>query len=225
MRPMLLEVCAYHIESCIAAQRAGAHRIELCSAPGSGGLTPSYGLIRYVLDHIGLPVYPIIRPTGGGFVYSQAETAIMKADILMCRELGCRGISVGAALPDGSLDADAFQRIMDWAGPMGVTCHKVFDETPELPAALEQLVGWGVERVLTSGGKPNAVQGAETIAALVKQAAGRIAVMPGGGVRSGNIAHLVATTGAVEYHTSAIVGPDDISNESELTSILRILAQ
>ncbi len=220
---MILEICAYNIASCFVAQRAGAHRIELCSAPCTGGLTASYGLLRQVLLHIDLPVYPIIRPKEVGFVLDAYEIEVLREDILMCRELGCRGISVGVACPDGTLDVEVFERIMEWAGPMGVTCHKVFDDVPNQESALEQLISVGVERVLTSGGSATAIQGATNLSKLVKQAAGRIAVMPGGGVRSGNIAALHKLVGAAEYHTSAIIDGGCNANQQEVSAVLDAL--
>src|ERR1035437_372648 len=127
---MLLEICAFNIQSCIIAEKAGAARIELCAGAIYGGTTPSYGLIQYALAHISIPVYPMIRPRGGNFIYDADEMAIMQKDILACRELGGRGIATGIQLPDGRINTEQLKRIVAWAHPMEVTCHKVFDGTP-----------------------------------------------------------------------------------------------
>ena len=202
---MILEICAYNIQSCIIAERAGAGRIELCADPDVGGTTPSYGLIQYAIEHIAIPIFPMIRPRGGNFVYDDHELTIMKKDILMCRELGCPGIATGVALPDGRIDRASMAQLVEWAHPMAVTCHKVFDRTPDAAQALEDVIAAGCSRVLTSGLHATAVEGASVIAQRVVQGAGRIVIMPGGGVRSSNIAQLIRGTNAGEYHSSGIV--------------------
>src|ERR1700759_777004 len=124
---MLLEVCASNIQSCLVARKAGAGRIELCMDPLQGGTTPSYGLVRYALEQIAIPVFPMVRPRGGNFVYDDADLEIMKKDILQFRELGCPGIATGVLLSDGRIDIETLRKIVAWAHPMSVTCHKAFD--------------------------------------------------------------------------------------------------
>lgn len=222
---MILEVCAYNIQSCIIAERAGAGRIELCADPVAGGTTPSYGTIQYVLDNISIPVFPMIRPRGGNFVYDADELAIMKKDILICRELGCPGIATGVLLPNGTIDIESMKRIVDWAHPMAVTCHKAFDRTTDAFKSLEDLVAAGCARVLTSGLQQTAVDGIDTLSKLVVQAAGRIIIMPGGGVRSTNIALLCKETNATEYHSSGILAKSDnyIADEAEIRTMAGLL--
>ena len=190
---MLLEVCAYSLSSCRIAREAGADRVELCSGPLQGGTTPSWGMITAAME-LGLPVFPMIRPRGGDFIYNSEELDVMWRDIRACRELGCPGIVAGAQRSDGSLDVGLMKRIVQEAGPMAVTCHKVFDQVPDPSSALEVLIEAGCARVLTSGLHANALEGARIIKQLVAQAAGRIVVMPGGGVRSENIAEIIAAT-------------------------------
>lgn len=202
---MLLEVCAYSLASCTTAAKAGAHRVELCAGPEVGGTTPDKEVIIAALE-LGIPVFPMVRPRGGDFLYDADERDAIRNTIRLCRELGCPGIVCGVQLPDGRLDAEAMKRIVDLAGPMAVTCHKVFDDVPDAAEALETLVEAGCARVLTSGLAADAVLGAEVLRGLVAQAAGRIVVMPGGGVRSANIRALVRITGAKEFHSSAITG-------------------
>lgn len=220
---MLLEICAYNIQSCIIAARAGAARIELCTNPLEGGVTPSFGLIQYVAESVSIPAFTMIRPRGGSYVYDAHELQIIKKDILKCREMGIKGIATGIQLPDGRLDANNMKRITEWAYPMQVTCHKVFDETPDAFAALDVLIQAGFARVLTSGLKKTAMEGAATLKQLVDFAAGRIIIMPGGSVRSSNIAQLVALTGATEYHSSAITTATQIANETEVHNLINEL--
>jgi copper homeostasis protein len=216
--PRLLEVCAFNIQSCLVAEAAGAGRIELCADPLEGGTTPSYGLISYALANTTIPVYPMIRPRGGNFVYDEAELAIMEHDIAVCRDLGCPGIATGVALPDGRIDQARMARFVALAHPMQVTCHKVFDGVPDAGDALEALIAAGCARVLTSGLEKTALQGSAMLQRLVVQAAGRIQVMPGGGVRSGNIAELAALTGAAEFHSSGVLSRG-VVNVSDVTEV------
>lgn len=201
---MTLEVCAFNIQSCFIAEQAGASRIEFCADPLQGGVTPSHGAISYVMEQIAIPVFPMIRPRGGDFVYNASELEIMRRDILYCREIGCKGIATGIQLPDGRIDVANLSRLVEWAYPMKVTCHKVFDGVPDGFVALEDIITAGCTRVLTSGLAKTAVDGANTLARLVQQSAGRISIMPGGSVRSSNIKLLMKETGALEYHTSGL---------------------
>ena len=199
----ILEVCAFHIESCIIAERAGAARVELCDNPIEGGTNPSYGTIKQAREKISILLYPILRPRSGNYYYSDEEFAILKDDIAICRELGCDGISVGIQDIHSKIDVERFKRIKEWAGPMGVTCNRVFDCAPDPFKALEQIIECGCERVLTSGQKTAAPDAAELLGQLVKQAGDRIIIMPGAGVNSSNIAQLQAVCGATEFHSSA----------------------
>lgn len=208
------------------AEKAGASRIELCAYPDVGGTTPSYGLTQYALAHLSIPVFPMIRPRGGNFVYDEYELDIMKRDILACRELGCPGIATGILTPDGRIDMPNLSRLVEWAGPMAVTCHKAFDRTTDAAQALEDVVAAGCSRVLTSGLKPTATEGSNVLQQLVKLANGRIVIMPGGGVRSTNIAELVTSVNANEYHSSGIVQKSELylADEGEIRMMVRALA-
>jgi len=198
-----LEICAASLASARAAQAGGAHRIELCQNLEQGGITPSYGLIRQVLAQVSLPVFVLIRPRPGGFVYSPGELAIMRDDIAACRELGCAGVVLGALDTAGRVDMAACQELIKQAGPLEVTFHRAFDACPNQPQALEDIIGLGCQRVLTSGGQPTTQAGQNQLAALVAQAAGRIRIMPGAGISAGNVRALAARTGAQEFHASA----------------------
>lgn len=203
MPSAILEVCAFNIQSCLLAQRAGAARVELCDNPVEGGTTPSYGTVKRVREKVDLPLYPIIRPRSGHYFYDADEFDIMRRDILLCKEIGCDGISVGIGTINAGIDTERMKRMVDWAYPMGVTCNRVFDGTPDLFNALEELIVCGCERVLTSGGRSAAPDAAEVLKKLVLQADGRIVVMPGAGINSGNVATLRSQCGAEEYHASA----------------------
>lgn len=200
---MIFEVCAFNIQSAIIAQKAGAARVELCDNPIEGGTTPSYGTIREAREKISLLLYPIIRPRSGNYFYNEDEYNIIKRDIQICRELGCDGISVGAQKIDGEIDTDMMKRIVEWAGPLGVTCNRVFDCSPDPFKALEEIIGCGCERILTSGQKSAAPDAGILLGKLVKQAGSRIIIMPGAGIKSTNIKKLVEESGAREYHGSA----------------------
>ena len=222
-----LEVIGFNIESCVIAQAAGAHRIELCDNPGEGGTTPSYGFIQAAREKLEIDLYPIIRPRGGDFLYSDAEFEVMKTDVKICKELGCDGVVTGMLNADGTVDKERCKQLVALAYPMGVTFHRAFDRVSNSSQALEDIIEIGCERILTSGLYPNAVDGAETIAALIKQADERIIIMPGSGVRSDNIIELAQKTGAVEFHTSARMNIEsnmDFRNEAMKENLVSVSA-
>jgi copper homeostasis protein len=202
---LLLEICAFNLPAALAAQGAGADRIELCVGPEEGGVTPSAGLIRMAREKLRIPVYPIIRPREGDFLYSADEFTIMLRDVEFCRGLGCDGVVIGMLLADGSVDRERCARLVEAAYPMGVTFHRAFDRAADPFVALETIIGIGCERILTSGQRPVAVEGMELLHELVREADERIVIMPGSGVRASNVAELAAKTGAVEFHTTARV--------------------
>ena len=198
-----LEVIGFDIESCLLAQSAGAHRIELCDNPGDGGTTPSYGFIKAAREKLQIDLYPIIRPRGGDFLYSDEEFEIMKTDVQMCKELGCNGVVIGMLHADGKVDTERCRALVDIASPLGVTFHRAFDRTYDPIKALEDIISIGCERILSSGLRPTALEGADLIKDLIRQAGGRTIIMPGSGLRANNIIEIAERTGAVEFHTSA----------------------
>lgn len=190
---MKTEVCAYSLESCQNAQRAGAARVELCGGLGEGGTTPSAGLIAAVRENIQIDLYVMIRPRGGDFVYEESEMDVMRRDIAIAKSLGANGVVLGVLLPSGEVDVPRTHSLVQHAHPLGVTFHRAFDLTPDPLAALEAVIEAGCERILTSGQQPTAPQGSELLAELVKQANGRIEIMAGGGVSAANALELAAT--------------------------------
>ncbi|MBO0948524.1 copper homeostasis protein CutC [Fibrella forsythiae] len=201
---MLIEVCAYSVDDCLAAQQAGANRIELCSARAEGGLTPSLGLMRQVRAAISLPIFVMIRPRGGDFVYSASEIAVMEADIEVARLAGADGVVLGTLLPDGRVDRDTTRHLIQCASPLPVTFHRAFDLTSDAQKALDELIDLGIANVLTSGQQPRAIEALPLLEALANQAAGRITIMAGSGVNGRNAVQL-ARTGVTALHLSGSV--------------------
>ena len=197
------EICANSVASCIAAQEGGANRVELCAGIPEGGTTPSYGMIRNARENISIALNVIIRPRGGDFLYSENEIQEMIYDIKIAKELGADGLVFGCLNPDGSVDMDAMSRLMEAAGDTPVTFHRAFDHTNDPYKALEDIISLGCARILTSGCRPTALEGAELLAQLVERAGNRIIIMPGCGVREGNIAEIARLSGAREFHFSA----------------------
>lgn len=195
----LVEVCAYSFESCIAAEKAQANRIELCSSMFEGGTTPSAGLVKMVTQQVNIEVHAMIRPRGGDFCYSEEEIEVMKADILSMKVLGCTGIVLGILQTDGKVNIQQTAELVKLAAPLQVTFHRAIDMTPNYSEALEAIIKAGCTRVLTSGQKNVAIDGIEEIANLVKQANGRIQIMVGSGVNLNN-ALTIAQTGVDAIH-------------------------
>ena len=204
MERLLFEVCANGVESCLAAQAGGADRVELCAGIPEGGTTPSYGDIaaaRRLLNHTRLHV--IIRPRGGDFLYSPLEQGIMLDDIANARRLGADGVVLGCLTAEGDVNLPLMRRFMEAAAGMSVTFHRAFDVCRDPFRALEDIIGLGCHRILTSGQQPTAEQGIPLLQELQKAAAGRIRLLAGCGVNEGNIARIVRETGITEFHFSA----------------------
>lgn len=199
----MLEIAVFNIESALAAVAAGADRLELCENPMEGGTTPSYGTLKKIRATVSIPVFPIIRPRGGDFLYSDAEFEVIQNDVRLCKELGFDGVVIGLLLPDGNIDTIRTKQLVELAYPMDVTFHRAFDRCIDPLQGLEDIISCGCTRILTSGQVPNAIDGKELIKTLVEKADGRIIILPGSGVRSSNAADLAAYTGAKELHSSA----------------------
>ena len=198
----LVEIATENYASTAAAVKGGAHRIELCGALSEGGLTPSHAYQLKCREDFDLPIFPIIRPRGGDFLYSEEEFEIIKKDVIHCREIGFEGIVTGFLNPDGTIDKERLLTVVELAFPMQVTFHRAFDRCASPFDALEVIIDTGCKRILTSGQKQTAPEGAELITKLVERAAGRIIIMPGSGVRKENVASLARQTGALEFHSS-----------------------
>ncbi len=201
MTTPLLEVCVADAESLAAAIAGGADRIELCSALELGGLTPAPGLMRLAAK-APIPVYAMVRPRSGDFVFSSGELAIMRADIDAIRSAGLAGAVIGASRRDGTLDEDMLRHLSGHAQGLGLTLHRAFDLVPDFAAAVETAVGLGIERILTSGGARSAPEGIPALRYIHGAARGRISVMPGGGLTVQNAGELLKVVPVTEVHSS-----------------------
>ncbi|MCX6279853.1 MAG: copper homeostasis protein CutC [Bacteroidetes bacterium] len=197
---MIIEACVNSATSAIEAQKGGANRVELCENLHDGGTTPGVGSIRVARKRLDIDLFVMIRPRGGDFLYSQIEFDIMKEDIRFAKEQGADGVVFGILLPDGTIDRDRMKTLADLAQPMSMTCHRAFDMTMDPFQAIEDLIDLGFDRILTSGQKPTALEGALLIKNLISKTNGRIIIMPGSGVKEHNILELLTLTGAKEVH-------------------------
>ena len=215
---VLVEACVDSVASALAAERGGAGRLELCDNLFDGGTTPSAGMISAVKAATRIPLFVIIRPRGGGFVYTHDEMGVMRLDIEAARMLGADGVVIGVLTRDAKVDTEQLRTLVAAAGGLPVTFHRAFDLTRDREQALETLMHAGVTRVLTSGGAPSALEGVEAIGGLVGRAAGQIEVMAGGGVREETVQEIVHRSGVREVHvrgtraarTSMSGGPTNI---------------
>lgn len=200
-----LEIAANSLASALAAQAGGADRVELCAALEVGGLTPSYAHLALARERLTIPLYVLIRPRPGDFVYSDAECETMLRDIEQCVALDCDGVVLGVLDADGNVDMARCRPLIAAAQGMGVTFHRAIDVSRDPRRALEDIIELGCERVLCSGAQPRASDGAALLRELVQQAGTRCSVMPGGGINVDNLGTLRDQTGAHEFHASAKV--------------------
>lgn len=199
---MVLEICAGSINSAIAAQEGGTDRIELCSNLAEGGITPAPSTIVIARKYLHVPLFVLIRPRPGDFLYNDLEFEQMKEDILFCKEHRAEGVVFGILKPDGNIDVTRNAELIRLAHPMQVTFHRAFDMTRDPFQAMEDIISLGIKRILTSGQAVTALDGAEHISELIRRAAGRIIIMPGGGINEDNVNDLIRITGAKEIHAS-----------------------
>lgn len=203
--PVILEICADSVESAVAAEQGGAHRIELCSNLLEGGVTPSSGLIATVRKRISIGLYVMIRPRGGDFCYRADEFEAIEQDVVSAKQLGADGIVCGILQEDGRVDIPRTCQLVELARPLKVTFHRAFDMSSDLGKSLEDVIAAGVDRVLTSGGEQTVERGLETVANLIKRARDRVLIMAGGGVTRSNAHAIITQTGVREIHASVRV--------------------
>ncbi|GAA3751964.1 copper homeostasis protein CutC [Terriglobus aquaticus] len=201
MRPTF-ELCAETLEACEAARLGGADRVELCVNLHLDGTTPPDAMIAAAVERSGLPVHVLVRPEADDFVYRPAVFARIREGIVRAKELGAAGVVVGVLNEDRTVAVHAMRELVELASPLPVEFHRAFDRTPDLFAALEDVIATGCARVLTSGGAPDVIAGAAVLDALVRQAAGRIAIAAGGGLRVSNVGALQKAWTGQHYHGS-----------------------
>jgi len=197
------EVCANSVKSCLAAQEGGAHRVELCAAIPEGGTTPSYGEIALSRDLLQIKLHVIIRPRSCDFLYTPLEMRAMLKDIEICQKLQVDGVVFGCLNKNGEVNLQQMKELMDASNGLSVTFHRAFDMCRNPQEALEQIIGLGCHRILTSGQKPIAEAGIPLLKELNKQAGDRIILLAGSGVNDLNINRIAAETGINEFHFSA----------------------
>ena len=224
MSKYLLEIAAFTIDGVLHAIKGGADRIELCENPQDGGTTPSYGMLQLLKRSVSIPVFPIVRPRGGDFVYSEMEFDIMKTDILLCKELGYPGVVLGILNEKGEVDKERTTLLVSMAGSMQVTFHRAFDRTADPFQALEDIIECGCTRILSSGQFPSANDGKELLSSLVVTAGDRIIIMPGSGLNSDNVKGIATFTKANEFHTAARKKVNGASSPSTMNETLSAIS-
>lgn len=197
---LILEISVENVEAAMAAERGGARRVEFCSETRLGGTTPSNEPLLAVRDRVSLPIFSMVRPRGGNFLYTEAEFEAMQRAIDSAKEFRMDGVVLGLLDADGEIDVERTKQLVERAGPLPVTFHRAFDECRDLRKSLEDVIKTGAARLLTSGGKRTAPEALDLLGDLVQIAGDRLIVMPGSGLHAGNIREAVAKTGAREYH-------------------------
>jgi len=196
-----LEISVESVEAALAAERGGADRIELCGNLSAGGVTPSAELMSVARSRIRIPIFTMIRPRAGDFVYSAGEFATMQVEIETAKEFGMNGVALGILDSNHHINVDRTRELVELARPLPTTFHRAFDECPDLPRALENVIRTGAARILTSGGAAGAREGAAVLERLVASAGNRIVIVPGAGINAANIVEIVEETRAREFHS------------------------
>jgi copper homeostasis protein len=200
-RKRLLEISVETLEAAMAAERGGADRVELCGNLSVGGITPDAELLRAVRAQIHIPIFSMVRPRAGDFIYSGAEFAEMKRAVSAAKESGMDGIVLGILTEKRRVDSERTRQLVELAKPLPVTYHRAFDETADLRQALEDVIQSGAKRILTSGGAKSALEGAAVLAKLIEGAGERIVIVPGAGISAANIREIAQRTKAREFHS------------------------
>ena len=212
-----VEIAAHSVQSALAAQAGGAHRVELFSDPLEGGVTPSEGLIAVIRDQLKIPLHVIIRPRPGDFCYSDEEQDVMFRDIAVAKRIGADGVALGTLNPEGSVNVELTRELVEAARPMSVTFHRAIDMCRDLSVALNDVVTCGADRILTSGGAALASEGIPLLASLVRRAGEQVSIMAAGGIRPANVRAVIQQTGVREVHAglrTVVAGPMQFRNET-----------
>jgi len=221
----ILEISVDSLDAALAAERGGAQRIELCRDARQGGTTPSPESLRAARERVRLPIFTMVRPRAGNFVYSADEFAAMRRDIATAKQLHMDGIVLGLLNAGAQVDVERTQQLVAHAKPLPVTFHRAFDASSDLAKSLEDVIETGATRLLTSGGKNTAPEALDRLASLVRTASGRIIIMPGSGLHAGNIREAIQQTAAPEYHAGlSSVIPRPAENISAFEAEVRKLS-
>lgn len=224
MKKYITEICVTSVDGCIAAQEAGAQRVELCTNLEIGGTTPSLDVIKRAREALHIDLFVLIRTRGGDFCYNKKEMDAMVSEILDCKKHGVDGVVFGCLDASGAMDLGQTRRLVEDARPMQVTFHRAIDECSDPLQAIDRIASLGIERVLTSGTKQSAVQGIPIIKQMIERSAGRIKIMPGAGINSLNIKHIAEETGVSELHFSGLSEPTRTESQTYKDTIANIRA-
>lgn len=214
-----LEIACFNLDSAVIAQENGADRVELCAEMEVGGTTPNFEITKQVRNLITIDLNVMIRPRGGNFMYSDAEFQQMKNKILQFKEIGINGFVFGILTENNSINVAQNTELVNLAKPFPCTFHRAFDEVSDAFQALEDIIKCGFQTILTSGQKPNVMEGVNQLAELVAKANNRITIMPGGGLRSSNLEFIQEKTNATFYHSSAITDGSETANPEEVKEL------
>ncbi|MBF6641882.1 copper homeostasis protein CutC [Flavobacterium sp. J49] len=216
---MKLEIACFNLDSALIAQENGADRVELCAGIDIGGVTPNFETVKQARENLSIDLYVMIRPRGGNFVYSDEEFQQMQKNILAVKELEVNGFVFGILDENNKIDIERNSELVNLAKPLPCTFHRAFDEVENPFEALEQIIDCGFKTILTSGQAQNVTEGMNRLTELVSKANDRIAIMPGGGLRSTNIEQIQQNTKAVFYHSSAITDGSETANPNEIQAL------
>jgi len=214
---MLLEIACFNFESALIADKAGAHRVELCENYKEGGITPSEQLIKKIKKELSVPVFIMIRPRPGDFIYSNEEFSQMKNSVLFCKAQKCDGLVFGILNKEAKIDVKRCKELVELANPLPCTFHRAFDQVENKETALEELIQCGFKRVLTSGNSKTAIEGLGTLKKLSLLSENRIIILPGGGIRSSNVKEF--TPFFIEVHSAAITDGGETASGEEIKKI------
>lgn len=220
----VLEIACFNVQSCALAQEAGADRIEFCDNYSLGGITPSQTDIMEVKKLLHIPLHVIIRTRGGNFVYDTKEIEIMKRDVLFCKEHHIDGVVFGILNSDNTIDVKANKELVELAKPMSVTFHRAIDECVDIEKAFREIIGLGFNKVLTSGGKQNALEGIKTLKNCQEKFGEKITIIPGGGIRSNTIELIAKETQCHQFHSAALKENSNIVNALEIKNLKATLS-
>ena len=215
----VLEIACFNVQSCLIAQQAGADRIEFCADYKAGGITPTVNDILETRKLVRIPLHVIIRPRGGNFVYDNKEIEMMKRDVIFCKKHQIDSVVLGILNSNNTIDLKANKELIELAKPMSVTFHRAVDACSDIEKAMEEIIELGFNKVLTSGGKQNALEGIEVLKKLQKIFGEKISIMPGGGIRSNNLELIKNETRCYEFHSAALMDSTGITDTIEIKHI------